>query len=700
MATSRSELETIIRLSGNVDPSLRRAMLDAQERMEELGEASDKAGKFMSGAFGIAAKAAASGAAAFVAVGVKGVALSEEFNKSMNGLQAQTGISADKMAEYEDITKRIYNNNFGESFDDIAKSMAIVKTTTGLTGNELEKLTTNALLLRDTFELEVNESVRSADKLMRHFGITGDNVMALVAEGTQKGLNFADDLLPTIDEYSVYFKQAGFSASEMFGLFENAKAAGVFNLDYAADAVKEFGIRMTQEGDDTAKTLNRMGLDGAGLTEQFAKGGEGAKQAFRITADALSRVVSKQDQVALGVKLFGTKFEDVGAKGVLAMTQVNDSIKGSAELLEDINKIKYDTFGEAVAGIGRKLNTGLLIPLGDKLLPKMNELAAWVVAHMPEIHAAFETAFNAAGTAIEATIDAAKSLIGFIEQNWTIIEPLIYGIVGAMIAWKAITVGMAIYKGIMAGIRAGTVAAALAQWGLNAAVLANPITWVVVGIAAAIGVVVSGIFLLWKHWDDISAFMIGLWQNNVLPFFQGVGDWFGGLWTGMVDGFKTAWSGVSSWFSGLWDGILSVFKGFINLYFTPINLLIDALNNIKINVPDWVPIYGGKSFGIDIPNIPTFAEGGFTNQPSIFGEAGPEAAIPLKRTPRSLSLLSQTASALGVGGGGGGSANFSLNVNVNGSAGDSIKSQVGEAATEFFDRCESWWEERKRQSFG
>lgn len=134
---SRSELEAIIKLAGIVDPSLRQSMLDAQRRMEDLGDTSSKAGKLMSAAFSFAAKGAAIGAAAVVALGAKGVALSDEFNKSMNGLQTQARISNEKMAEFEEITKRIYNNNFGESFEDIAKSMALVKTTTGLSGNEL-----------------------------------------------------------------------------------------------------------------------------------------------------------------------------------------------------------------------------------------------------------------------------------------------------------------------------------------------------------------------------------------------------------------------------------------------------------------------------------------------------------------------------------------------------------------------------------
>ena len=64
--------------------------------------------------------------------------------------------------------------------------------------------------------------------------------------------------------------------------------------------------------------------------------------------------------------------------------------------------------------------------------------------------------------------------------------------------------------------------------------------------------------------------------------------------------------------------------------------------------------YAGADMGGVIPgtSLPGYANGGFANRPSIFGEAGPEAAIPIRPgNPRSLGLLARTAQLLGVGGG-------------------------------------------------
>lgn len=59
-------------------------------------------------------------------------------------------------------------------------------------------------------------------------------------------------MLDTINEYSVHFEQAGFSAEEMFNMLQNGTEAGTFSVDKLGDAVKEFGIRMKDGTADDA----------------------------------------------------------------------------------------------------------------------------------------------------------------------------------------------------------------------------------------------------------------------------------------------------------------------------------------------------------------------------------------------------------------------------------------------------------------
>lgn len=106
--------------------------------------------------------------------------------------------------------------------------------------------------------------------------------------------------------------------------------------------------------------------------------------------------------------------------------------------------------------------------------------------------------------------------------------------------------------------------------------------------------------------------------------FQGLIDFITGVFSGS---WSQAWSGVVQVFGGLWDGLVGLVKAPINAVIGLVNGAINALNGISVTIPDWVPGVGGNTFGINIPNIPMLAAGGFTDGVSIAGEAGMEAVI-------------------------------------------------------------------------
>lgn len=92
--------------------------------------------------------------------------------------------------------------------------------------------------------------------------------------------------------------------------------------------------------------------------------------------------------------------------------------------------------------------------------------------------------------------------------------------------------------------------------------------------------------------------------NGVLNFLIGVfsGDW------------ERAWDGICQFFTGIWNGIVGALEGAINLIISGVNWLISQLNKVSFSIPDWVPAIGGKSFGFNIPkisevSIPRLAQG-------------------------------------------------------------------------------------------
>lgn len=550
---------------------------------EKLGNGFSKTGEMIGKAM-IGVGVAITGAT------MKGVHSADELQKAVNQLGVETGSTAEEMDVFKDSIKNIYANNFGESFDDIAQSMADIKNQTGLTGEELEKATTNALMLRDTFEFEVSESTRAANQLMKEFGLTSDEAYTLMAQGAQNGLNANDDLMDVINEYSLHFSQLGFDAEEMFNMLNNGAKTGAFSVDKLGDAMKEFGIRVKDESKATMGAFDQLGLDAEEVTKQFAKGGEEAQSAFEEVIQAL---INTDDQVAqnqIGVSLFGTMWEDLGVEAISSLTDVNGEFDKTKDTLNQINEIKYDSFGEALQGIGRQLETGLFIPLGEKVLPKLNEFANYVKENMPQVQATFETILTIVGNAI-----------GFVADKLDILIPLLAGAVSGFVAFQVISTVVTLYT----TLKATLVGVTTVQGALNAVMAANPIGLVAIAIGGLIAV--GG--LLIANWDEVKAACGKLWQKltewfddivegfnqmiaNIINFS---GDMFNAgikIFTSLWNGYKKIWLSVVEWIVNILSNMVNkLFGTDIDLFESGkqiFNSLWDGFKSIWGDISSWV----------------------------------------------------------------------------------------------------------------
>lgn len=195
-------------------------------------------------------------------------------------------------------------------------------------------------------------------------------------------------------------------------------------------------------------------------------------------------------------------------------------------------------------------------------------------------------------------------------------------------------VGMAMGLADMAGGIAafvipvlGTVAtaigtAATAVWGFTTALLANPITWVVVGIVALIAAIV----LLIVYWDDVKAAavaaanwiadrwneLVGTISDIASRIYQWIADKIGGAWEWVQQKALEFWN----WLSGLPGMIGQAFASIAQTLSAPFrsafNAIADVWNNtvgqLSWTVPDWVPLIGGNT--ISVPKLPHFHTGG------------------------------------------------------------------------------------------
>lgn len=146
----------------------------------------------------------------------------------------------------------------------------------------------------------------------------------------------------------------------------------------------------------------------------------------------------------------------------------------------------------------------------------------------------------------------------------------------------------------------------------------------------------------------------------VLPIFDtlqivgsGIFNAIGTTVTTVTGGIKTAFEGVKTAVTGVASAIESAFKGAWNGIARAWN---NSVGSLSFSIPSWVPGLGGSGF--DVPNIPTFANGTIATMPTygLFGEAGPEAVIPISRPARAMELLESSGLADLVRSQGGGPA--------------------------------------------
>ena len=117
--------------------------------------------------------------------------------------------------------------------------------------------------------------------------------------------------------------------------------------------------------------------------------------------------------------------------------------------------------------------------------------------------------------------------------------------------------------------------------------------------------------ILGEIFNAFSHTLNDLWNGSIKTTFQGIVNFISGVFTG---DWRRAWEGVKSIFEGIMNGfkavaeapinaIIGAFNGLISGLEKGLNHVIDMINDIEFDVPDWIPVVGGKSFNINIPKI-------------------------------------------------------------------------------------------------
>lgn len=724
---SEKTLQTVIQIDGVMSASLRRAVNDVNRQLSTIDKnalaAAASIGNGITDAAKTAAKAVAGlGTAAATAAAGLFIKGGNDYIRTMNGIAAQTGVTGDELKEFGEITQEIYKSGKGENFQEIADALVNIRQASGLAGEELKAAANSAMLLKDTFGMETEETTRAATALMKNFGITAEEAYAIIAYGAQNGANKNGDMLDTLNEYSVHFKALGLDADQFMQSLISGADAGSFSIDKVGDAIKEFTIRSKDGSKTSAEAFAAIGLNADNMTKQFAAGGNVAEAAFFQVIEALNKMQDPVAKNAAGVALFGTMFEDLEAGVLNTYASMKGASLDATDAMREIERIKYKDAGYAITQISRTFETAL-IPAAEQAgmaiydsMPAIQASIAQVTPAVAELGQMFADAIPGIIDFLGGAVRAAASFGSAVAENWGIIEPILLtagGIfasvkvfqfakgvydVGKALSLLSVAYGKlyiakvkdmavtaqiyalyakdAIVKGLVtARTWAATAAqvavtAATATWsgvctvatvattalGGAVAFLTSPIG---IAVAAIAGLVAAGVWL-YKNWDtvkakatEIGAFLGNKWaeiKDTVSGYVGQLGDFVGNVWTRIKDGAISLGTGVKNALVDAFSSITGIIKAPMNAAITLINRAIGGINGIGFTIPDWVPGIGGQAFKVDIPQIPMLATGGFTQGPSIAGEAGTEAVISFNPAYRqeNLGYLAKAASMLGV----------------------------------------------------
>lgn len=396
------------------------------------------------------------GVAAAFAVGqiISGIA---EVDQAMNRLEAQTGATAAEMEVYTEAVNSLYTSGKGESIGDVANSMALVNQQfKDLDTDTMESITNDAMVLSETFDMDLNETLRGVNALMTNMGLTANEAFDYIAKGAQNGLDKSHELTDNIAEYSQLWAQAGFSAEEMFTILQNGLDSGAYNLDKVNDFVKEFTISLSDGRIE--ENIDKFSEGTQQVFEQWQNGSATQKDVFNSIINDLGNMTNEQEALTTASTVWSALGEDNAMKVITSLTAVNDTYGDVKNTMESINDIRYDDIGSSFEKVSRSASTALnqlLAPAVNAVNDAISSGLEWVTEFAKE-HETLATGIGAAAvaaTALSVGIGVAVAAAHFV-------PPVIAKITASMtalnmslgavgIAITAVSAGIGIFAALM-----------------------------------------------------------------------------------------------------------------------------------------------------------------------------------------------------------------------------------------------------------
>ena len=445
------------------------------------------------------------------------------------------------------------------------------------------------------FNQEVSAGTQQANELTNTIKRAVAAYVSIQTVG--KALNISDELVQTTSRLNMMNDGVQTTAELVNMVYAAAQdARGSFNQ--MADVVARFGNNAKDAFSSSEEVVAFADLIQKQMTIAGASTQEAANAELQLSqalgsgvlrGDELNSIFEQAPNLIQNIADYLDvpigKIREMAADGELSADVVKAAIFSAAD---DINS-KFNEMPMTWGQIWQSMQNTALIAF-QPVLQRLNDLAN---------SEAFQTFIQGA---IEAMATLANILLnifelvgtvgGFIADNWSVISPIIYGVIAALAVYAAYlgivkgieiasaaataihSVAMSAKIGVMAALTGQTMAATAAQMGYNGALYACPVVWIIVLIIALIAVIMAVCSAIAKM-TGIANSGFGVITggvNVVIQFFKnlgltvanialGIGNAIAALASNMMTAFHNAICSVQSWFYNLLSTALSVIEG-------------------------------------------------------------------------------------------------------------------------------------------
>lgn len=438
------------------------------------------------------------------------------------------------------------------------------------------------------FNQEISAGTQQANELTNTIKRAVAAYVSIQSVG--KALNISDELVQTTSRLNM-MNDGVQTTAELVNMVYAAAQDARGSFSQMADVVARFGNNAKDAFSSSEEVVAFADLIQKQMTIAGASTQEAANAELQLSqalgsgvlrGDELNSIFEQAPNLIQNIADYLDvpigKIREMAADGELSADVVKAAIFSAAD---DINS-KFNEMPMTWGQIWQSMQNTALIAF-QPVLQRLNDLAN-SEAFQTFIQGAIEAMATLANILLNV-FDLAVSIGTFIGDNWSIIAPIVYGIVAALTAYIAISAIVAAINGVMAmaeGVKAAaqmmatgaTFAETAAQQGLNAALMACPLTWIIMLILALI-VVIFAVCNAIAKMTGIANSGFGVITggvNVVIQFFKnlgltvanialGIGNAIAALASNMMTAFHNAICNVQSWFYNLLSTALSVIEG-------------------------------------------------------------------------------------------------------------------------------------------